>query len=102
MKPCSKSKRSISSTSAKEDENCRGPHRRDKHTTKGMAQHSRSLSNIWERTAGHQEYIVSQFSIPGVILNGHLSWKEHVNMVTNTLSEISGVIHRLKYVFPKY
>ena len=43
--------------------------------------------------------IVSQFL--GVILDEHLSWKEHVNMVTNKLSKISGVINRLKYVFPK-
>ena len=44
-KPCGKI--SISSISDKEDENCRGTDRRYKHTTKGMAQHSRSLTNIW-------------------------------------------------------
>ena len=42
--------------------------------------------------------IVSQFSS----LDEHLSWKKHVNMVTNNkLSKISGVINRLKYVFHK-
>ena len=37
--------------------------------------------------------IVSQFVFLGVILDEHLSWKEHVNMVTNKLSKISGVIN---------
>ena len=45
--------------------------------------------------------IVLQLSFLGVTLDEHLSWKEHVNMVTNKLSNISGVINRLKYVFPK-
>ena len=40
--------------------------------------------------------IVSQFYFLGVILDEHLSWKTHVNMVTNKLSKISGVINRLK------
>ena len=31
----------------------------------------------------------------------HLSWKEHVNMVTNKLSKISRVINRLKYDISK-
>ena len=43
--------------------------------------------------------IVSQFSFLGVLLDEHLSWKEHVNMVTNKLSKIPGVLKRLKYVF---
>ena len=30
--------------------------------------------------------IVPQFSFLGVILDEHLSWQEHVNMVTNKLS----------------
>ena len=45
--------------------------------------------------------IISQFSFLGVILDEHLSWKEHVNMVTYKLSKIPGVINGLKYVCPK-
>ena len=33
--------------------------------------------------------IVAQFSFLEVILDEYLSWKEHVNMVTNKLSKIS-------------
>ena len=70
--------------------------------TKGMIFHKRrkiehTKSSMNNRTID----IVSQFSFLGVILDEHLSWKEHVNMVTNKLSQISGVINRLKYVFPK-
>ena len=48
-----------------------------------------------------QLILYHSFIFLGVILDEHLSWKEHVNMVTNTLSKISGVINWLKYVFPK-
>ena len=70
--------------------------------TKGMIFHKRckiehTKWSMYNRTID----IVSQFSFLGVILDEHLSWKEHVNMVTNKLSKISGVLNRLKYVFPK-
>ena len=30
-----------------------------------------------------------------------ISWKKHVAMITNKLSKISGVLHRLKYIYPQ-
>ena len=33
------------------------------------------------------------------ILDENISWKKHVAMITNKLSKISGVLHRLKYIY---
>ena len=45
---------------------------------------------------------VAQFTFLGIILDGNLSWKNHINMISNKLSKINGVLHRLKYIFPKH
>ena len=45
--------------------------------------------------------IVSQFSFLGVLLDEHLSWKNHIDMVTNKLSKINGILRRLKYIYPQ-
>ena len=44
--------------------------------------------------------IVSQFSFLGVIIDEHLSWKNHIDMISIKLSKISGILNRLKYIFP--
>ena len=44
---------------------------------------------------------VSQFNFLGIVLDESLSWKNHITMITNKLSRINGVLHRLKFIFPK-
>ena len=44
---------------------------------------------------------VAQFAFFGVILDENLSWKNDINMISYKLSKINGVLHRLKYIFPK-
>ena len=44
---------------------------------------------------------VSQFTFLGIVLDETLSWKNHITMITNKLSRIKGVLHRLKSIFPK-
>ena len=39
---------------------------------------------------------VAQFTFLGIILDENLSWKNHINMISNKLSKINGVLHRLK------
>ena len=46
--------------------------------------------------------VVPQFRFLGIILDDNLSWENHTNMVTNKLSKIIGVLHRLKYIYPKH
>ena len=45
--------------------------------------------------------VVSQFTFLGTLLDEHISWKNHIDMVTNKLSKIIGILHRLKYVYPE-
>ena len=36
---------------------------------------------------------VAQFTFLGIILDENLSWKNHINMISNKLSKINGVLH---------
>ena len=45
---------------------------------------------------------VSHFTFLGIILDETLSWKNHISMLTNKLSKIIGILHRLKYIYPKH
>ena len=45
---------------------------------------------------------VSQFCFLGIMIVENLTWKNHVNMITNKLSKITGILHRLKYIYPKH
>ena len=35
------------------------------------------------------------------MLNEHLTWKAHANMITIKLSKVVGIINKLKYVYPE-
>ena len=37
-----------------------------------------------------------------LFIDENLSRKTHITMVTNKLSKISGVLHRLKYIYPQH
>ena len=45
--------------------------------------------------------VVSHFNYLGIILDENISWKKHVATITNKLSKISGVLHRLTYIYPQ-
>ena len=44
---------------------------------------------------------VSQFTFLGIVLDETLPSKNHITMITNKLSRINRVLHRLKFIFPK-
>ena len=44
---------------------------------------------------------VSSFKFLGIMLNEHLTWKAHANMITIKLSKVVGIINKLKYVYPE-
>ena len=31
----------------------------------------------------------------------HLTWKNHITMITNKLSKVIGILHRLKHIYPQ-
>ena len=43
---------------------------------------------------------VDSFNYLGIILNENLTWKNHIEMVANKIAKITGVLNRLKYVYP--
>ena len=61
----------------------------------------RQLNPIQFSINGRDIDVVSHFNYLGIILDENISWKKHVAMITNKLSKISGVLHRLKYIYPQ-
>ena len=70
--------------------------------TKCMLFHKRrQLNPIQFSINGRDIDVVSHFNYLRIILDENISWKKHVAMITNKLSKISGVLHRLKYIYPQ-
>ena len=46
------------------------------------------------------ERVVS-FNFLGIMLDENLSWKSHIEMVGNKISKVTGILYRLKNVFPE-
>ena len=44
---------------------------------------------------------VPSFNFLGIMLDENLSWKIHIEMVSNKISNITGILYRLKNVFPE-
>ena len=44
---------------------------------------------------------VHTFNFLGIMLDERLTWTDHTHMVVNKISRITGVLYRLKSVFPK-
>ena len=43
---------------------------------------------------------VSNFNFLGILFNENMSWKSHLNKLSNKLSKISGVLNRMKNILP--
>ena len=41
------------------------------------------------------------FYFLGIMLDENLSWKSHIEMVDNKISKVTGILYRLKNVFPE-
>ena len=41
------------------------------------------------------------FNFLGIIFDENLSWKNHTKMIANKISKATGILYRLKSVFPK-
>ena len=44
---------------------------------------------------------VSEFCFLGLVINEHLTWKTHIDKVTNKISKYTGILNRLKHFLPK-
>jgi len=45
---------------------------------------------------------VHYFKFLGIMFDEHLTWKNHINMVTSKLSKINGILSRVKHIFPQH
>ena len=45
---------------------------------------------------------VEHFNFLGIILDENLSWKNHIDMLSNKISKVIGVMYKLKNVLPEY
>ena len=44
---------------------------------------------------------VYEFNFLGLLIDANLNWKAHLNAISTKISRIIGLLHKLKYVFPK-
>ena len=44
---------------------------------------------------------VHEFNFLGLLIDANLNWKAHLNAIGTKLSRIIGLLHKLKYVYPK-
>ena len=52
------------------------------------------------KIAGEDIAFVDNFNFLGIIINKHLNWTSHVNMLTSKLSKTIGILNTLKRVLP--
>ena len=44
---------------------------------------------------------VTEINFLGLIIDSNLNWKAHLNAISTKISRIIGLLHKLKYIFPK-
>ena len=44
---------------------------------------------------------VTEFNFLGLLLDSNLNWKAHTNFISVKIARVIGLLHRLKFVFPK-
>ncbi len=42
----------------------------------------------------------TQFDLLGLTLNENLSWKDHINKISNNISQSLGILNKLKHILP--
>ena len=43
---------------------------------------------------------VDEFNFLGLFLDKHMTWNKHIQTITSKISQISGIMNKLKYVLP--
>ena len=71
--------------------------------TKSMVFHQKQ-KNVREINLSIDHNQIEQipvFNFLGIIFDENLSWKNHTKMIANKISRVTGILYRLKSVFPK-
>ena len=45
---------------------------------------------------------ISSINFLGIHLDGNLTWNKHIDMLTNKLSRVLGILNRFKYIYPQH
>jgi len=72
--------------------------------TKAMLFHTNKRRNIDLpniKIADQKIEFLNEFSFLGVTVDKNLSWKSHINKISNKISKIIGVLNRLKHFLPR-
>jgi hypothetical protein len=70
--------------------------------TKSMVFHSKGRQRTHPQLAinGCDIEYVSKFNFLGLMLNTRLSWDDHIDMISLKITKVSGILNRLKHVYP--
>ena len=44
---------------------------------------------------------VGNFSFLGITSDTHLNWASHINLITNKVRKIAGILNKLKHILPQ-
>ena len=68
-----------------------------------MTFHSRqkNIDQLTFSINGKQIENVKLFKFLGIMFDEHLTWKNHITMITNKLSKVIGILNRLKHIYPQ-
>ena len=71
--------------------------------TKCMTFHTRQKNiDPWTFSInGKQIENVKFFKFLGIMFDEHLTWKNHIAMITNKLSNVIGILNRIKKIYPQ-
>ena len=61
----------------------------------------RNIDQLTFSINGKQIENVKLFKFLGIMFDEHLTWKNHITMITNKLSKVIGILNRLKHIYPQ-
>jgi retron-type reverse transcriptase len=72
--------------------------------TKAMVFHTKRRAVVLPKICidQHEVGFVDSFNYLGIILDKHLSWSNHTDMIGNKISKLSGILNKLKNFLPQY
>jgi hypothetical protein len=71
--------------------------------TKAMIYHTvqRNINKPRILLDGHVVEYVDEFNYLGIVIDKHVTWKKHIDLISQKISRISGLINKLKHFFPQ-
>ena len=70
--------------------------------TKAMLFHmpQKQILNLWLKIAGSNIEFIDNFYFRGIIINKHLNWPKHMDILSAKIAKTVGILNTLKHVLP--